>query len=407
MNRRPFAPDGGRRRARGEAATLRSGGRGVRRGLGLVAVWLLASLAAVDAADPLPVMVQSAPGRFEIAAVDPSLAHAVAAVAEEGWRILATPLGLPAAFGSPVFVRVLPAESGAPPFQVNVEVGGIVSVRVKSEQATASVVRRALVQALIMRVAVGHHGATPQVTSPLWLEQACVGWWESRVNAANLDAVKQESTRLPPPALDALLNWRHGDAEPRSLAVAALWLLTFLQTESGGEREWPEFLRRVTGGSDPAAALALCFPDRFAGADERELWWQTGYHLSRRTRTLPALEAVDSREQLRSLARFVFAAETGDGDRVVPLREVLGRAAEPVVAVDLARRAQDLERLTSQLHPFYRNAGLSLREAFLARNAPAAKREAAVAAFEQDWRDAVELEAATTAALDRWERRVP
>jgi hypothetical protein len=52
------------------------------------------------------------------------------------------------------------------------------------------------------------------------------------------------------------------------------------------------------------------------------------------------------------------------------------------------------------LHPFYRNAGLSLAAVFAAGPATARERTAHVAAFERDWRDAVELEAATTAALD-------
>src|SRR5687767_175774 len=52
---------------------------------------------AVTAA-PAPVMIQGSPGRFEIAAVDPTLAHGVAAAAEEAWRILSAPLALPEAF---------------------------------------------------------------------------------------------------------------------------------------------------------------------------------------------------------------------------------------------------------------------------------------------------------------------
>jgi hypothetical protein len=56
------------------------------------------------------------------------------------------------------------------------------------------------------------------------------------------------------------------------------------------------------------------------------------------------------------------------------------------------------------LHPFYRNAGLALQEALAARTTPAGKRERASAAFEQDWRDAVELETATRQALDALER---
>src|SRR4051812_40736112 len=78
------------------------------------------------AAEPVPVLVQSAPGRFDIAAIDPSVAHAVAASAEDAWRFLAAPLGFPAAFPSPIFVRI--ATEGSDDV-VTVEPGGIVSLR--------------------------------------------------------------------------------------------------------------------------------------------------------------------------------------------------------------------------------------------------------------------------------------
>jgi hypothetical protein len=74
-----------------------------------------------------------------------------------------------------------------------------------------------------------------------------------------------------------------------------------------------------------------------------------------------------------------------------------------VVNAELTRRAAELAKLIPTLHPFYRNAGLSLGEAFAARGAAPAKRDAASARFEQDWRDAIELEAATRSALDRLE----
>ena len=91
---------------------------------------------------------------------------------------------------------------------------------------------------------------------------------------------------------------------------------------------------------------------------------------------------------------------------LVPLRELLARAREPVVDAELTRRSAELAKLISTLHPFYRNAGLSLNEAFAARNAAASKQERACATFDQDWRDAVELESITHQALDALERAV-
>ena len=368
----------------------------------VTALGLLANAAGAVA----PVLIQSAPGRFEISAVDPTVAHSVAAAAEEGWRLLAAPLSLPDSFPSPVFVRIGPpaAEEDRSPFRVIVEIGGIVSVRLRGDAATPGLTRRALVQGLLMRLAVAHHGVTERLSVPLWLEHACAGWWETRSNPARLDALKFVSAKQGPPPIETLLGWQRGSSEPEANAMASTWLLTFFQAESGRPGEWPMLLLRLLRGDDPLIAVTSSFPGRYGSAAEREMWWQTGYHHLRRIRTLPVLDAGDSHQQLEDLARFVFADSTGDADVVVPLSIAVARAAQPVVTSELTRRAGELSRLLPGLHPFYRNAGLSLGEVFASRSLPAAKRNAATAAFEKDWDDAVELQAATRAALDGLER---
>lgn len=393
---------GSRRRGRGSSVIRLHG------------LWQALVVAIAGAATPMAggeaalVMIQSAPGRFEIAAHDPSVAHALVAEAEESWRWLAGPLGLPAGFSSPVFVRV-EAGADAPaaevPFRVAVETGGVVSVRIRGEGLTQAVVRRALIQSLLWRLAVAQHGITPFLSIPPWLETACLGWWETRADAARLDWVKQLATRSGPPSIDAWLLWRRGDPEPAGGKAAAVWLLAVLAAESGRDREWPAFLSRVLAGDDPLIALVESYPGRYHSAAERELWWQTGYHHARRVRNLPVLDAAESRAQLGALARFVFAAAEGEGDRIVGLRELQTRAKEPLVAGELSRRAAELARLVPALHPFYRNAGLSLAVVFAGGEVTPREREGASAAFETDWRDALELEAATAAALDRLERK--
>ena len=145
---------------------------------------------AAAAAEGAPVRVQSAPGRFEVSARDATLAHCVAAAAEEAWRTLTGPLVLPDSFPSPIIVRLITAAESAAdqvPFRVAVEAGGLVSVRVRTD-VPAPVLRRALVQALIMRLAVAQHGVTQWLTAPLWLEHACVDGWTTRAAPAQLDA---------------------------------------------------------------------------------------------------------------------------------------------------------------------------------------------------------------------------
>lgn len=361
----------------------------------------------MSAGEPAPVNVRTAPGRFDLAAVDASVAHAVAAAAEEGWRLLAPVLGLPDAFPTPVYVRLIAetAVDGGGAFRTEVEPGGIVSLRLAVKNAPMATVRRALVQALLYRLAVARHGAREGVTVPLWLEHAGAEWWRTRAEAAQFDALKQESAGMAPPALDSILGWQRGTLEPRPLAVGAVWLLGLLQVESTRAREWPTLLTRLLGGEESGLVLAECYPARFSDRDDRELWWQTGYHHLRRVRSLPVLEPADSRAQLEALHRFVFAGPDEDTDIVEPLRATLARGAEPLVMAEIARRRLELERLIPALHPFYRNAGLSLAAALRDGVRSAVRREALCAAFEADWRDADELAVATRAALDALEER--
>lgn len=366
------------------------------------------------AVEPVPVMVRTAPGRFEIAAVDASAAHAVSAVAEETWRLLATPFGLPPAFSSPVFVRLHasgealrqthPSDGG---FGASVEAGGVVSVWIRwpaaHDERSARWIRRALVRGLLLRLAVATHGAPELAKVPGWLETAAVGWCETRSDPARLDALKYRLERVGPTTLANIFAERPG-VESDVQLDAASWLLAFLQNEStaaGGE--WSTCVRRLLRGETADAALSAAFPGRFASAIERELWWQTGWHHLLRTRALPALDAAESRAELAALARFVFAPE--DADVVVPLRRVVEEGRDAIVSAELKRRATELNRLLAALHPFYRNAGLSLAAAFESAivATTAAKREAACAQFENDWRDALELERETKAALDRME----
>ena len=372
-----------------------------------VLVWVAVAAAGVAEpgraapAAPVPVIFQSAPGRFEVAALDGGDAQRVAALAGQLWPLLAGPLALPESFASPVFVRLVPAAEWGErsPFRVTVEAGGVVAVRVGWDATTRDVVvRRALVQGLLMRQAVARHGVNERLTAPLWLEHACVGWWRTRAEPAQLDALKQTTARQVPPGLEALLHWQRGGAEPGPFVDGAVWLLAFLTGEGGKAGEWPALLHRLLGGGNPGAALAASFPGRYANDDERELWWQTGWHQLRCARVLPGWEAAESRGELAEMVRFVFRRQGADA--VIPLREVLERAGEPAVDRELKRRVVALNRGLTALHPFYRNAALSLADALAVRGADAARRDALCAAFEQDWRDATELEGASAAALD-------
>lgn len=371
----------------------------------LIVGWAVAR--GVTAGEPArPVLFQSAPGRFEVAAVDVGGGQRVVELASEAWLLLTAPLVLPESFPSPVFVRLVPApdwrEPG--PFRVFVEAGGVVSVRVRWDESTPEVlVRRALVQALIMRQAVARHGVNERLAAPLWLEHACLGWWRTRAEPAQLDALRQASARLAPPDLVQLLTWQRGRDEPPQLTDGSIWLLTLLLAESNKGAEWATLLHRLLVGEAPAAALAASFPARFANELDRERWWQTGWHTLVQARVLPTIDATGSRAEIAERARFVFSR--AGNDVMVPLREVLARGTEAVVQAEMERRVAALNRVLPSLHPFYRNAAISLAEALALRDASTGKQEAAWVAFERDWADAVELAAASSAALDALETK--
>ncbi len=383
-------------RARGVASPL------------IAATVLLVSLVGmalpICGAEPVPVNVRTAPGRFDISAVDATLAHAVSTVAEETWRHLAGVLPLPQGFSSPLFVRVGVGETGSPAFTAQSEPGGIVSIWINASVVTRpAIVRRALARGLLLRLGVAWYGADAVRAIPPWLELGCALWVDTRELPARLDAIKDRTRSLTPPALVVLLNENREVARGAEYEVSALWLLTFLQAEALEGREWGLFLRGVLHGTPADEVLTAAFPGRFANVRERELWWQTGWHHWSRMSALPMLGSQESAREIERLARFVFAPD--HEDVVVPLHTVVEHAADVIVAGEFERRGQELQRLIPVLHPYYRNAGLSLLEVFEKGGAvPGQRRAAMVVAFEEDWRDGVTIEAAAKAALDALER---
>lgn len=368
----------------------------------LGALLLLNAAGARAAEEATPVLVQSAPGRFEIAARDPSAGHVVVALAEETWRLLEGPLGLPQSFASPVYVRLV-EERRSPSFVVAAEPGGVVSLRirwVRGEEPSPRTVREALVSGLIVRRAVATQGAVGRAAVPAWLSIGAAGWCETRSNPAYADAVKYRSERSGVPELAQVFS---ATAQAEALELGALWLFTLLQAETTRAAEWPAFLSKVSLGEPSEKALEELYPGRFESLDDRELWWQTGWHQLRRVRTLPGLDAAESRAELALLARFVFAP--GESDRVTPLRVILDPRRNVVVGVELRRRSVELSKIMPLLHPFYRNAGLSLAAVFESTALSPIRRDEACAQFDADWAEAVALETASRAALDALENR--
>lgn len=368
-------------------------------GVSLLLVAALAGAGRAQAAAGAPVLFQSAPGRFEVAAADVEAAREVVAAAGETWDVLTPVLGLPEAFASPVYVRVMPASAWAGPvaFRVWVEPGGVVSLRMRAASPPAEI-RRAIVEALLTKLAIWHHGAASVTPVPRWLVEGAVSRWQTQVDPARLDLLQQETATMAPPPLEAVLSWREDDADLRRLRAGAGWLVRFL-AEAG---EWAACRDRLLAGVESSRALATSYPGRFAEAGERELWWQVGWHAQRRARTLPMLDAADSRAAIADAVRIVMSREGRDVLVAPPDWPALARS--PAGRAEIARRTRALETRAAIWHPFYRNAALSL--ARLLKQAGAGDAGAfatALAAFDTDWRAGAELEAASVRALEAFE----
>ncbi len=358
---------------------------------------------------PAPHTFETAPGQFEISSFDLAAAGSGLTVAEEVWQSLERPLDLPPhGFPMPITVRLLPSTqwTATMPFQAAAELGGRVSVRVRwsPDPVGTAALRHALVQALLMRVAIAWHGLGPALRVPFWLEQGCLAWSLTHTHPALLDEWQQDSARTAPPTLEQVLGLKREAPAPRPEELGTLWLLAHLQAESGPERRWPALLRAMLGGEDPLTAVGRIYGGYFNNDPSRELWWQVGWHAQRRLSASAVSSAADSRVWVAGRARWV--ARRGEADLLLSLDEVFAARQQPWIAAELQQRIGQLkgELGSNSLHPFYRNAAVSLGRAYeAARMGNPGVFAIAEADAERDYADGLELENAADAALDQLE----
>ena len=356
------------------------------------------------AAEPAPRVFYTGPGRFEVIVAEAVDAQPALELGRSVWGALSGPLGLPAGgFSSPVSVRLVPEESWTEPavFTVTVEPAGLVSVRVRwGKTADPTAVRRAFVQALIMRQAVAWHAVGPNLTVPLWLEQACTLWSLIRERPARQDGYQQESaTMTAVPPLRSVLQWERGGVESRGWELASLWLFLQLQAEQGPVSAWGGWVRGVVGGAPPYETLPRSFPGMWSDAASLELWWQTAFHHQRRTRSLPVMTAEASRIWLQDRSRWLAGR---DGREIVlGLDELPALAREPWVAKEMGERRAQALAVIGGVHPYYANATLSLGRMYeSALKGRANEFKEALADFQRDAVDGRELEDTVGAILD-------
>ncbi|RRK00442.1 hypothetical protein Ga0100230_021375 [Opitutaceae bacterium TAV3] len=232
----------------------------------------------------VPSLYVTAPGRFEIVALDPRAGNAAIQWGTLAWETLRRPLALPEAYPDAIRVRLIPAAqwsaapsdpdtAPSPDIQTTAEANGFVSVRIRLPDTTAGtgatgkedddldlVIRRGLVQGLLLRQAIAWHGAAVHARLPRWLEYAGAQLMlERAIPAMYDDAWRQQATALPAaPPLAALLHWRPAPTnDETALIIASRPLMLWLEagTSTAQRTRWQEFLRRILSGADPLSIL--------------------------------------------------------------------------------------------------------------------------------------------------------
>ena len=163
----------------------------------------------------------------------------------------------------------------------------------------------------------------------------------------------------------------------------------------------------MLGGEDTAAALTRLYADYFKDDGARELWWQVGFYAQNRQAAQAIETAAESRVWLAERVRW--PARRGENEVTLDLEEIFSARTAPWVADELRQRLAQLRAglATGRLHPFYRNATMSLGRAYDAARAGDAKAfTAAQADLLRDIADGRELEQASKAALDALDKAV-
>lgn len=356
--------------------------------------------------EPAPLVFYTGEGQFEIIAVEAKAAQEALILGNSVWRALAKPVGLPAGgFSTAVAVRLVPKAEWKEPavFLVSAEAGGMVGVRICWDaKMDARIVRRALVQAVLLRQAVAWYGARQGLTVPLWLEQACASLSEVRDRPAMLDALQQESAQLAPPPLEDLLRWQRGAVDAVGLEPASFWLLLHLQAESEDAPRWGQWVRAILGGADPMQALTGIYGGAWKDPASRELWWQTGFYNVCRSSTLPLMSMEETRNWLADRCRWLGIKQ--GHEQGLSFDDLWAARKETWVKAEMTARAQQIQNQLSRLHPFYRNGAISMGRMYQAAvKGDEAGFQDAKQALSRDAADGRELETATTTALDALE----
>ena len=102
----------------------------------------------------------------------------------------------------PIYIRLVPPAQwpGPAPYTTETQPDGVVLSWVgwNPQQPDLKILRRALIQAILVRQAIALHGQVEGLKVPLWLEDACVAWCLTRAHPAMLESWQQETVGSRP-----------------------------------------------------------------------------------------------------------------------------------------------------------------------------------------------------------------
>jgi hypothetical protein len=367
---------------------------------------------------PEPRLIGGGSGRFEVIAEPGPEALRLAELAENAWLEWREPLGLPSRLPTTITVRLVPMKSwrgGERRHFVAAGHGGVVTVWIRGDAGGGLAAERAWLGALAEGVLKRKSvllGGSPDLEAPAWLAEAAAEAAIFAARPAMLDAWQAEMRREEAPARLREVLIRAGEAgagggRGRSLGAAGVWL--WLRGEGLRNGAWARFLDSVLLGESPGGALAREYASIVpAGADAREweLAWRVAAARLAAAQQTPVLEPAEARRRIERLGRLVVFDVAAGGERVqAPVGEWQTRR-EAWPAGERRARAAFLAAELPRMHPFYRNAAVSLGRAWqaLAEGREGEWREAG-AEWGEDWAAGRALEAASARLLDEAEAR--
>lgn len=289
-------------------------------------------------------------------------------LSREMTAIAAATFNIPPRFARPVVVQLMPPEAmpGGPPYLISSGPRGGVTIAITWNSETSfEITCEALARGFLRQL-----GATwkplPERTGydpPDWLELGFSLLLEARLRGHLPDYfARLARQRSPRPLADIVGARGPYGTQARDLALDAYWLLRFLRREAGNRRTYQRMLTETMLGKDGYVAILEHYRGHFSDRASLELWWAVGFNDLVRGRQRLVSSPAESRLTVQRLAELT---PSWDGiTRRVDLAALTHLREREEVREALRQRRLDANLALPQINPVYRNALISLIEAY-------------------------------------------